>query len=116
MLKQLLQDDLQKVVEEYAVKPTKYSEPVEVSETQKEHYPTVCLNSENFPEVKDIKVEESITVVLELKARSKSMYTQGKKENYSVDFEIHNIAYIEKKEKEEEEEKQTNLLKKIYGV
>lgn len=117
----MLRDILAKMkptdIEQYEVKPEKYS-GVPMGDT---YLPTLCLNDKALPEIKDWDVDGEYVLVLKVKQKSKSMNTQGKEERYHADFEIKEIAYLDtkddKKEDKEEDDVEVKVppLMKMYG-
>ena len=122
MLREILSKIQSKDIEQYEVKPTKMSEQM-VGMGKKEYYPNICLSSESLPEIKDWEVDGEYVIVLKVKQTSKSMNTEGKKETYHADFDIKEIAYLDKEddkkedkmEGEDDDEVKTPPLMKMYA-
>lgn len=115
MLKDLLKENLQKTVEEYTVKPKKMEMNMESS--SHEYYPYIDLKSSDLPEIKELEVGDTCVVIIKLEVKSKRMYTESKKEIYSANFDIKEIAYLNKEEESPKEEtSEHNSLKKAYGL
>lgn len=119
MLKDLFNDQTKKIVEEYTVKPEKMSSMCEGINTP--YFPTLSLNSKTIPEIKEWEVDGEYVVVLKIKQKSKSMYTEGKDEVYDARFDIKSVAVVENDEPDEPDDKEEpkvsdSKIGKMYGV
>lgn len=116
MLKDLLSEQLKKTVAVYAVRPEKSSmdEPCKMSNS--EYRPSIYLDSDALPNIKDWEVDEEYYILMKVKQCSKSMNTVGKEEKYDGRFEIMEVAALEAGESKEHEEKEDEGIKKAYGL
>lgn len=121
MLKDLLNESVKKTVKAYTVKPEKMDLNVEKGI---KFYPSMHIDSEMLPEVKDWDVGEEYYVVMKVRQKSKSMEASDKGERCNGYFDIYEIAALEAPESKEDETKEKEMemdhgdtkMKKMYGV
>jgi len=77
------------------------------------YYPHLDLNSEQLPEIKDWKVGQKYTLVVEVKATRKSMNErEGNEAKEDMCFEIHKIGV--KENEKSNDEKTDEMVEKMY--
>lgn len=90
MLKELLEEKLKEVEPE---------KPQEIKDSIGEYYPSLYLNSDTLPEIKDWDVGEEYYLVMKVEQKSKSANINEKEERWAADFDIKEIGVLEMNEK-----------------
>lgn len=117
MLSELLRSASKKTIESYSIKPEKsgYTDSP-ISESKKEHYPTISISNKILPEIEEWKDGEEYVIVLKVKQVGSSSYSHNGKNDAHADLEVREAAYIEQeKEEKEDNDESTDKIKKIYS-
>lgn len=114
LLKKLKKENIDEIVETYAVKKEKYGGDISM-ESSEGYYPSIHLSSKTLPEIKEWEVDGEYFILMKVTQKFKSMKTEGKEEVYHGCFDIKEIGYIDHEEvKEKKKHNSKDDISKIY--